>query len=185
MAVSMSSSICSFSGFVLVIFISLKCVVGSFWVAVGLVGSSDKGGGGSCGGGGTWKFVWNELNDGGDGGGSGRIRLLNVGGDGGGKGAPLLLSMLTLLLHFRNASNVFCISKSTPGLGAFSISSFTRSFFSMSSSRSNNPTTGFCASKVEMYSNPSSKGFWRRKIFFAIGSNFCLKLALLSLSLVT
>ena len=43
MAVSMSSSICSFSGFVLVIFISLKCLVGSFWVAVVLVGNSDKG----------------------------------------------------------------------------------------------------------------------------------------------
>ena len=31
----------------------------------------------------------------------------------------------------------------------------------------------------------SSKGFCFRKIFFSIGSNFCLKLALLSLSCIT
>ena len=88
MVVSMSSSICFFSGFVFVIVISLKCIVSWFWVAIGLalgicLGSGIKGGEGR-GGGGTWKFVWNELHDGGSDGGGGRIKLLNVGGDVGG-----------------------------------------------------------------------------------------------------
>ena len=56
MAVSMSSSICSFSGFVFVIAIFPKCVVGWFSVAVGLtlgicLGRFNKGGEGSDGGG--------------------------------------------------------------------------------------------------------------------------------------
>ena len=51
MAVSMPYSICSFLDFVFVIVISQKCVVGWFWVAVGLVGSGNKGGGDSSGGG--------------------------------------------------------------------------------------------------------------------------------------
>ena len=89
MAVSMSSSICSFSGFVFVIVFSQKSVFGWFWVAIGLahgicLSSGDKRGEGS-GGGGTWKFVWNELNDSGSGWGCSRIKLLNASGNGGGK----------------------------------------------------------------------------------------------------
>ena len=184
----MCSSIFSSTGFVFVIVISPKCVVGWFWVATGLVlgiylDSGDKGDKGSIGGV-TWKSVWNELNDGGGSGGGGRIKLLNDDRDGGGKGAQLLLLLLNLVLSFCNVSNLFCISKSMPGLEVFLISSFARSFFPMSSSWSNHPTTRFCASKVEMFSNTSSRGFWRWKTFSAIGSNLCLKLALLSLSRV-
>ena len=55
----------------------------------------------------------------------------------------------------------------------------------MSSSSNNEPAIEFGTSKVEMSLNTSSSGFCLRKIFLAIGSNFCLKLALLSLSHVT
>ena len=75
-------------------------------------------------------FVWNKLNNGGAGRGEGVIKLLNVGGDGGGNGSLLLLLLSNLLLSFRNASNLFCISKSTPDLGAFWISSLAKYFFS-------------------------------------------------------
>ena len=93
MSVSMFSSICSFSGFVFIIAISRKCVVGWFWVALGLglgicLGSSNKGDEGS-GDGSPWKFVWNELNDGGSSGVGSGIKLSNVAGDGGGKDGPV------------------------------------------------------------------------------------------------
>lgn len=153
MVVSMSSSICSFSGFVFAIFISPKYVLGWFWIAVGLdigicYGSGDEGGEGS-GGGGAWKFLWNELSDGGGGG----IKLLKVGKYCGGIGAPLLLLSLDLLPSFCSASNLFCKSKSMRGLGAFLIILLARSFFPISSSQRKDPTTGFSASKVEMSSN--------------------------------
>ena len=121
--------------------------------------------------------------DGSSGNGNG-TRLLNVGRYVRGKGGPLLLLSSNLLLSFCNASNHFCTSKSTPGLGALLINSLTKSFFLITSSRSSNPTIVFYTSKVKMSSNTSLKGFWHRKIFFANGSNFCLKLALLSLFLV-
>ena len=116
----MSSSISSFSDFVFVIVISPKCIVRWFWVAAGLalgicLDSGNKGVEGSSSGG-AWKFVWNEWNEGGG------------GRDGGGKG-KLLLLLLSNLLSFRNASDLFCISKSTPGLGALLISSLATSFF--------------------------------------------------------
>ena len=181
----MSSNTCSFSGFpfVFVIVISPKCVDGWLWVVDGLtlgiyLGSADKGGEGSGGGdGGKYCGCWNELNDNGGGSGEGYCgggtKLLNVGGDGRGKGDPSLL-LLNLFLSFRNASNLFCMFKSPPGLGAFLISSLTRSSFPMSSSRSKDPTTGFCASKVEISSNTSLRGFCRQKIFFDIRSSLCL-----------
>ena len=133
MATSMSCSIYSFSGFVFVIVISPKFVVGWFWVAIGLalgicLGSGNKEGEGSSGGD-AWKFVWNESNDGGSDRGGRGIKLLNAGGDSGGRGGPLLLLLSNFLLSFRNASNLFCISESMPGLGAFLISLLARFFF--------------------------------------------------------
>ena len=106
-----------------------------------------------CGGGGS------------SGNGSG-TRLLSVGRYVRGKGGPLLLLSSNLLLSFCNASNHFFTSKSTPGLGVFLISSLTKSFFLITSSRSSNPTIAFCTSKVKMSSNTSSKGFWHRNNIF-------------------
>ena len=60
-----------------------------------------------------------------------------------------------------------------------------RLLFLMSISLRRLPTIGVSASKVEMSSNTSSKGFCLLKIFLLIGSNFCLKLASFILSLVT
>ena len=75
--------------------------------------------------------------------------------------------------------------KSNPGgPGAFFIRSLATSFFPTSSSLSNEPIMGFSASNVEISSNINSKGFCHLKIFLLIGSSFCLKLTLLSLSLV-
>ena len=88
------------------------------------------------------------------------MKLLNVGEDGeGGGNLPLLLFLLNLLLSFCNASSLFYILKSTPGVGAFLTRSLAISFFPMSSSCKKDPTIGFCASKVEMSLNTSSRGF--------------------------
>ena len=95
------------------------------------------------------------------------------------------IAIVKFVVVFRNVTNLFCKSKSMPGLGAFLINSLARSFFPVSSFWSKDPTTGVWTSKVEMSSNTSSSGFCHRKIILAIGSNFCVKLALLSLSCVT
>ena len=87
---------------------------------------------------------------------------------------------------FFDFSNLFLMAKSTPGgLVAFFISSLAMSFFPTSSSFSSDPTIGFSSSNVESSSKTSSSGFYLLKIFLLIGSNFCLKLALLILSFVT
>ena len=87
---------------------------------------------------------------------------------------------------FFNFSNPFLMAKSTPGgLVAFFISSLAMSFFPTSSSFSSDPTIGFSSSNVETSSKTSSSGFCLLKIFLLIGSNFCLKLALLIISFVT
>ena len=52
-------------------------------------------------------------------------------------------------------------------------------FFFTSISLSKKPTMRFYASNVDMFSKTSSKGFCLWIIFLMIGSNFCLKLALL------
>ena len=127
----MSSSTCSFWGFIFVFVsvISPKCVDGWVWVAddlsLGLGSrSGDKGDEGSGGGGGKLK-CWNELNEGSGRGGNcgGRMKLLNDGGDGGRRGNPPLLLLLSFLLNsifsFRNTSSLFRILKSTPGVGFF------------------------------------------------------------------
>ena len=103
------------------------------------------GSGGGCGGGGM-----KLLNDGGDGGGcGGGIKLLNVGGGDGG-GEKLLLLWLLKKLSSLKASSLFCMSLISPGFGAFLTRSLAMSFFLISSSLSKEPTTGFCASNVEM-----------------------------------
>ena len=107
-----------------------------------------------CGGGGS------------SGNGSG-TRLLSVGRYVRGKGGPLLLLSSNLLLSFCNASNHFFTSKSTPGLGVFLISSLTKSFFLITSSRSSNPTIVFCTSKVKMSSNTSSNRVLASKQYFS------------------
>ena len=95
-----------------------------------------------------------------------------------------------LLLLFSNSDlsfnlfNLPLIIKSVPGgLGAFFKSSLATSFFPTSGSFSKEPTTGFSASNVEISSKTSSIGFCLLRIFLLIGSSFCLKLALLILSL--
>ena len=193
----MSSSTCSFWGFIFVFVsvISPKCVDGWVWVAddlsLGLGSrSGDKGDEGSGGGGGKLK-CWNELNEGSGRGGNcgGRMKLLNDGEDGGRRGNPPLLLLLSFLLNpifsFRNTSSLFRILKSTPGVGFFLITSLTISFFPTSSSRRKDGTIGFCPSNVETSSNTSSREFWCRKIFFDIGSSFYLKVALFNLFHVT
>ena len=153
----MSSNTSSCFGFasVFVIVISLKCIDGWDWIADDLRGSNDVGGGR----GGCKNCDWNELNEGGGGGRGcgGGIELLNGGGDGG-EDSPLLLLqllLLNLILLFQNAANLFCRLLSRPGVGAFLTRSLGISFFPMSSSRSKDPTIGFCASKVEISSNTS------------------------------
>ena len=65
------------------------------------------------------------------------------------------------------------------------IKSLSVCFLFKSISLSNEPTIGFSASKVEMSSKTSSKGFCLLSIYLLIRSNFCLKLASFILSLVT
>ena len=78
------------------------------------------------------------------------------------------------------------IIKSIPGgPGAFFISSLATYFFPTSNFFRKEPTTGFSVSNVEIPSKTSSIGFYLLKIFFLIGSSFCLKLTLLILSLFT
>ena len=83
------------------------------------------------------------------------------------------------------ASSLFCMSSVSPGFGAFLTSLLVMSFLPISSSLSKEPTTGFCASNVEMSWKTSWRGFSLQKIFFDIGFRFCLRLALLSLWRVT
>ena len=111
-----------------------------------------------CGGGGKngcWRVIVGgagrgsgccEKNDGGEGGNGDSERFL------------LLLSLLNLCLFF-NLFNVFLMTKSTPdGPGAFFISSLATCFLPTSSSFSKEPTIGFSASNVEMFSKTSSRG---------------------------
>ena len=64
------------------------------------------------------------------------------------------------------------------------ISSMVMTFLPTLSSLSSERTIGFSVSNVETSSKASSIGFCLLMIFLAIGSNFCLKLALLIMSLV-
>ena len=121
---------------------------------------------------------------GGCGGCGGGIKLLNV-GDGDGGDEELLLLLLLKKLSPLKASTLFCMSLVSPGFGAFLTRSLTIPFLPISSYLSKEPTTGFCTSNVETSWKRSWRGFCLWKIFFDIGSSFCLKLALLSLSRVT
>ena len=77
--------------------------------------------------------------------------------------------------------NQFLIAKSwSGGPGTCFIRSLAKTF-PTSSSLSREPTIGFSASKVEISSKTSSKGFCRLKIFLLIRSSFWWKLALLIL----
>ena len=164
----MSSNICSSLGFVFVLVIYPKRVSGWSWVVSDFCldignGNGDKGGDirGRCGGG-KYLGCCDKLNgDGGEGGpGRGGMKLLNLGEDGGGGGnPPLLLCPLNLLLSFHNAWILFCILKSTPVVGAFSIRSLAISFFPISGFYNKDRTIGFCASKVEMSLKTSSWWF--------------------------
>ena len=127
-----------------------------------------------------------KINDGGD-------RLLagggkfDGGGDGvgkfaGGGGGKMLLSSSSFLLF--KASSLDCISK--PFIfGALLRSLLLISFFPTSISLNKLPIIGFCASKVEISMKTNSKGFSLLNMFLAIGSSFCLTLALFNLFLVT
>ena len=122
------------------------------------------------------------LND--EGGGIGGCwKFLNDGGDGGGD-SPL--SLLLSFPSFLRLFSLFCMIKSIPGSGAaFLTRSLVVLFLPTSSSRNTKPTTGFSASKVETFWKTSSRGFSLLNMFFTMGSNFYLKLALLILSWVT
>ena len=116
-----------------------------------------------------------NVGGGGGGGGGGKK------GGGGGVGGGEVLFFLSF-----NLFNLFLIAKSTPGgPGSFFTRSPAVSFFYPSSSLSKDPYIGFSAWKVDISPKTSSNGFCLVKIFFFIGSSFCLKLALLILSLVT
>ena len=150
---------------------TLLNVGGDGWLNVGRGGRGGRlkllnvsgGGGGGCGGG---------------------IKLLNVGGDDGGGEKLLLLSLFKKLSSLKEFS-IFCMSLVSPGFRAFLTRSLAMSFLPISSSLAKELTIGFCASNVEMSWKTSLRGFCLRKIFFDIGSSFCLKLALLKLSRVT
>ena len=78
------------------------------------------------------------------------------------------------------------MAKSTPGgPGAFFTRSPAVSFLPLSRSLSKYSTIGFSASKVNIYSKTKFEWICLLKISLFIGSNFCLKLALLIPSLVT
>ena len=127
--------------------------------------------GGSSGGDGKLK---GKDDDGGDGGGGGGKK----GGGGGVGGGEALLFLSS------NLSNLFLMAKSTPGgPGTFFTRSPAVSFFPPSCSLTKDPTIGFSTSKVDISSKTSSSGFCLLKILFFIGSSFCLRLALLILSL--
>ena len=137
---------------------------GKIWLVVG-------------GGGGGSDSKLKEEDDGSGGGGGGRGKK----GVGGGVGGGEVLFSLSF-----NLFNLFLMVKSTPGgPGAFFTRSPAISFLPPSSFLSKDPTSGFSTSKVDISSKGSSGGFCLLKIFFFIGSRFCIKLALLILSLVS
>ena len=84
----------------------------------------------------------------GGGGCDGGTKLLNVGGDG--SGEKLLLLLILKKLSALKASSLFFMSLVSPGFGAFLTNLLAKSFLPISSSLSKEPTTGFCASNVEM-----------------------------------
>ena len=122
---------------------------------------------------------------GGGGGGGGKGANWNTGGGGESSGDKSLLSATGSCLSL-NLSNLFLREISTPGgLGAFFTRSLATCFLLIPSFLSKEPTIGFSASKVDMSSKTSSRGFCLLRIFLLIGSSFCQKLALFILSLVT
>ena len=137
---SISSINCSWLGFVFVfVVVALESICG------GDGKLNDRGGGGSWtrsklvgGGGGYGRGGMKLLNDGGCGG-SGMKLLNDDGCSGGDKSLPLLL--LKLRLSFFSASNLFCMSISTRGSGAFLTRLLGTSVFTnvkLSKQRSNN-----------------------------------------------
>ena len=107
----------------------------------------------------------------------------SAGGDGGGKILLLLFVGPCLSLDLFNRS---LIAKSwSGGPGTCFIRWLAKTFFPTSRSLSREPTIGFSASKVEISSKTTYRGFCRLKIFLLIRSSFCWKLALLILSFVT
>ena len=84
-----------------------------------------------------------------------------AGGDGGGEILLLLFVGFCLSL---NLFNRFLIAKSCAGGdGTCFIMSLAKTLFPTSSSVSREPTIGFSASKVEIFSKTSSKGFFTLK----------------------
>ena len=126
---SISSINCTCLGFVVFVAVALENICGVY-------GRLNHGSGGSwtglklvCGGGGGGCVTvgMKLLNDGGCGGGG--MKLLNDGGCGGGD-KSLLLFLLKVRLSFFYASNLFCMSLSTAGRGAFPTWLLVTSFFS-------------------------------------------------------
>ena len=118
------------------------------------------------GGGGGGDRRLKEKDDVRGGGGGGGDKREGDGGVGGGK----VLFFLSFILL-----NLFLITKSTPGgPGGFFTRSPAVSFLPLSSFFTKDPTVGFSASKVDIFSNTSSSRFFLFKIFFFIGSSFCL-----------
>ena len=107
------------------------------------------------------------------------------GGDGGVDKLKLSLSSFGSGLCVNLSNLALRLGSRSGGLGAFLISSLAISFFPTSSSFRSDPTIGFSALNVKISSKTSSSGFCLLKIFLLIGSDFCLKLALLILSFVT
>ena len=126
-----------------------------------------------------WKSVWVgkwKLEDGGGNGSSGekicKLKAKDDSGGGGGKKGDggVGVGEEVLLFLFFNLFNLFQMAKSTL---AGPDACFTRS-----------PAVtiiGFSASKVDISSKTSSSGFCFLKIFFFLGSSFCLKLTLVIL----
>ena len=151
-----------------------------------------SGGGGPACTVGYWNGSTNLLDGGGKNGGAGgdpngglggwEPNYGGRGGDGGGDKLKLSSSSFGsgLFLIFFWWQNPLLVA-----LVLFLISSLAMSFFPASSSFSSDLTIGFLASNVEISSKTSSSGFCVLKIFLLIGSNFCLKLALLILSFFT
>ena len=104
-----------------------------------------------------------------------------IGADEGGGDKPSLFSLV-----FFRSFGLFCIRRSIlAGRSTFFIRSLVLSLLLTLSCLSGVPTIGFLASNVETSSKTSLIGFFLLIIFLAIGSSFCLKLALLILSAVT
>ena len=84
--------------------------------------------------------------------GGGRVgmKLLNDGGDEGGD-KSLLLFLLKLTLPYFRASNLLCMSISTPGCGDSPPKMLVTSFLPISSSLNKDSMTRFWASKVKMF----------------------------------